>query len=205
MSLKFAFRELVLAAGARKRVDEVASFFMLVSNTGDKKIKISIDDSALSDCPIGYEYTERKDDEFFKHIDFKNPNVVEVTIEYIMSTGLVRSSPTILALDDILAELQGDITPETWGAPILVGLVPTQLLVANPNRKSLLIQLEIAAEGESVFLGFDDTVATNKYFRMLTVLGLAGYYDCVCRMSDYRGPIWAVASMVDFPLVASEW
>jgi len=60
MSVKFVLRELTLAAGERKRVDEIASFFMLVSNTGTLKVKIAIDDDPLSDIPTGYEYREPK-------------------------------------------------------------------------------------------------------------------------------------------------
>lgn len=126
--MKFAFRELVLAGGATKRVNEIASFFMLVSNTGAKKIKISIDDSSLSDCPIGYEYTERKDDEFFKHIDFKNPNAGSVTIEYIMSTGLVRSSPTISALDNILTAVDA---AKTITSPVPITVLDESYLINN--------------------------------------------------------------------------
>ncbi len=105
MSLKFVFREMKLAAGARKRIHEVASFFMLVSNTGDKDMRISIDDSPFSQIPIGYEYSEKKEDEYYTHIDFQNPNVAEVTIEYVMSTGIIRTFPTIIALQEILTEM----------------------------------------------------------------------------------------------------
>ncbi len=205
MSVKFVFRELTLTAGQRKRVHEVASFFMLVSNTGDLKIRIAIDDDPLSDIPTGYEYREPKEDSFYSHIDFLNPNVGEVTIEYVMSSGIVRSSPTITELGGILAELQGDLTPETWGDPVLVSnVVATELLAANADRKGLLMQIE-PTETESVWIGFDNSVTDSHWVRCLAGVLAIGIYDVIFRMNDYRGPIWAKASDLDHPVYVSEW
>lgn len=201
MSLKFTFRELKIAAGKRIRVDEVASFFMLVSNTGDEKVKISIDDSGLSDCPVGYDYTERKDDEYFKHIDFMNPNAAEVTVEYIMSTGLVRSSPTILSLEGILAELRGDSTPENVGEEITVGAAQVQLLAANASRKGGSVCSDILNTG-NIYLGFDNTVTTsaggNIWFHVLTPGGSF-------QIDNYRGPIHAIATLAGQAVGVGEW
>lgn len=136
MSVKFVMRELTLAAGQRKRVDEVASFFMLVSNTGDKKIKISIDDDPLSECPVGYEYQEKEKDSFYAHIDFMNSSASPATIEYIMSTGLVRSSPAgQITIRDIANSI------ETPVALLLnVGNSYTQTISADADQKGLEIQ-----------------------------------------------------------------
>ncbi len=197
MSLKFVFRKLVLAAGATKRVHEVASFFMVVSNTGDKKIKISIDDSQMSDCPIGYEYTERKDDEFFEHIDIKNPNAVQVTVEYIMSTGLVRSSPTIIALDEILAELRGGVSAGTYGPEKTVDVAQGEVLAANANRKAFNLQAKSTNSGK-IYLGYSIAVSTTGWFAELQ----AGQ---ACMLDDYRGPVFAIASEADQKLGWGEW
>ena len=187
MSLKFVFRELKLAAGEKKRVHEVASFFMLVSNTGDEKVKISIDDSSLSDIPIGYEYREKKEDTFYKHIDFKNPNAVEVTIEYIMSSGIVRSSPTIISLDEILAEFRGDTTAEGFNQ-VQVGVNAVQIIAANTDRKSFTVQAKLSNTG-IIYVGFDDTIAYDKWWTQLE----AGQS---CGGDDYRGAVWAKASVI---------
>ena len=128
MSVKFVMRSLTLAAGERKRVGEIASFFMLVSNTGTLKVKISIDDEPLSDIPTGYEYREPKEDSFYSHIDFQNPNAGSVTIEYIMSSGIVRSSPTIIALDEILASL---LVANTITTPEAVTALDASYLIDN--------------------------------------------------------------------------
>ena len=197
MSLKFLLRPLVLAAGATKRVHEIASFFMLVSNTGDKKVKISIDDSPLSDCPIGYEYTERKDDEFYQHIDFKNPNAVEVTIEYIMSTGLVRSSPTITALDNILSELRGGVEAGTDDTNKTIGVVASSVFAANSSRKAFNLQAKNTNTGV-IYLGFTNAVTHLKWFAELQ----AGQ---ACMMDDYRGPVFAIATVSNQKLGWGEW
>jgi len=202
MSLKFSFRELTLAANQKLRVHEVASFFMLVSDTGTKRVQISIDDDPFSGCPVGYEYLEKKEDEYYSHIDFKNPNAAQVTIEYIMSSGLVRSSPTIIALSDILAELRGDTTPENWGIVLVDPATATEILAANVDRKGLLIQL-VSGTTCGVFLGFDNTVTIDKFFRALQ--SDEYIYDGVLMMNDYRGPIWGKSTGADVSVSVGEW
>lgn len=186
MSLKLAFRELVLAAGESKRVHDVASFFMLVSNTGEKRIKISIDSSTFSEIPVGYEYNERKDDTFFKHIDIKNPNVAQVTVEYIMSTGLVRSSPTVTALAEILAELTGLSSGEIWGTQKTIGVAQSEVMAANSSRHSGSVQAKSTNTG-IIYIGYDNTVLTTKWIAELQA-GQGFSFD------DWKGTIHAIAS-----------
>ncbi len=197
MSVKFVLRELTLAAGGRKRVDEVASFFMLISNTGTLRIKIAIDDDPLSDIPTGYEYREPKEDLFYKHIDFMNPNAGSVTIEYIMSTGLVRSSPTIIALDEILAELRGGVSAGTYGPEKTVGVAQGEVLAANANRKAFNLQAKSTNSGK-IYLGYSIAVSTTGWFAELQ----AGQ---ACMLDDYRGPVFAIASEADQKLGWGEW
>lgn len=187
--MKFSFRELKLAAGQRLRVHEVASFFMLVSSTGDEKIQISIDDDPLSDCPVGYEYLEKKDDSFYKHIDFRNPNAAEVIIEYIMSTGLVRSSPTMTALDNILVELRGFATGEIWGTEKTIDVAQSQVMASNAFRHSGSVQAKSTNTGK-IYIGYDDTVSETKWIAELQA-GQSYSFD------DWRGTIHAIASAVD--------
>lgn len=209
--MKFVFRSLTLIAGARKRVDEVASFFMLVSNTGDDNIKISIDNDPLSQCPVGYEYTEKKEDEFFSHIDFQNPNVGAVTIEYIMSTGLVRSSPSITGFDEMLtelethttelekitAELQGISTAGTDGAEKTVGVAQGSILAVNTSRKAFNLQAKSTNTG-IIYLGFTNAVTSAIWFAELQP-GQA------CMIDDYRGPVFGIATVAAQKLGWGEW
>lgn len=185
MSLKFAYREIKLAAGAKKRVHEIASFFMLVSNTGDKKIRISIDDSPLSEMPIGYEYSEKKEDEFYTHVDFQNPNVAEVTVEYIMSTGVIRTFPTIIALLQLLAQMSGLSSGEIWDEEKTIGVAASVVMALNAERHSLAVQAKSTNTGK-IYIGYDNTVTTTKWIAELQP-GQAYSTD------DWLGTIYAIS------------
>ena len=116
------------------------------------------------------------------------------------------SSFDVASMDAVIAELQGDLTPETWAAEITIpATTPTELLAANADRKSLLIQ--VAYLTGIVFLGFDNTVTDTKYFRMITcfVEDTTPIIDTTFRMNDYRGPIWGYSADPGAKVVASEW
>jgi hypothetical protein len=189
MSLKFVFRELRLAAGAKKRVHEVASFFMLVSNTGDKNIRVSIDDSPLSEIPIGYEYSERKEDTFYTHIDFQNPNLAEVTVEYVMSTGIIRTFPTIIKLGEILSAMTGLSSGEIWDEEKTIGVAQSQVMALNAARHSLSVQAKSTNTG-IIYIGYDNLVTTTKWIAELQP-GQSYSTD------DWQGTIHAIATVAD--------
>jgi len=189
MSLKFIFRELKLAAGARKRVHEVASFFMLVSNTGDKNIRISIDDSPLSEIPIGYEYSERKEDTFYTHIDFQNPNAAEGTVEYVMSTGIIRTFPTIIKLGEILSEMTGLSTGAIYDTEKTIGVAASVVMAANAARHSAAVQAKSTNTG-IIYVGYDNLVTTTKWVAELQP-GQSYSFD------DWLGTIYAIATAAD--------
>lgn len=189
MSLKFVFREMKLAAGARKRVHEIASFFMLVSNTGDQAMRISIDDSPFSQIPVGYEYSERKEDAYYAHIDFLNPNAAEVTIEYIMSSGRIRTFPTRLALGDILAEMTGLASGEIWDTEKTIGVAASVVMAANAARHSGAVQAKSTNTGK-IYIGYDNTVTTIKWIAELQP-GQSYSVD------DWLGTLYAIADTAD--------
>lgn len=184
---KLVFRSLTLVAGERKRVDEIASFFMLVSNTGTLGINISIDNDPLSEFPVGYEYNEKKEDSFFKHIDFMNPNAGTVTIEYIMSTGLVRSSPAIIALTEILAELQGASTGASYDTEKNIGVAQSQVFAVNASRHSAICSAKGSNTG-IIYLGYDNLVTSVKWIAELNA-GQSFTFN------DWRGTIHAIATV----------
>lgn len=97
-------------------------------------------------------------------------------------------SVTEIGLADMLAELQGDITPENW-EDLNVSLVAIPILAANANRKSFSIQSRSINAG-LVYIGFDNTVSTAKWWAELQ----AGQS---CDGDDYRGPLWAIATQVN--------
>ena len=189
MSLKFVFREMKLAAGATKRIHEIASFFMLVSNTGDQAMRISIDDSPFSQIPVGYEYSERKEDAYYTHIDFQNPNAAEVTIEYIMSGGRIRTFPTRLALGSILAEMTGLASGEIWDIEKTIGVAASVVMAVNAGRHSGAVQAKSTNTG-IIYIGYDDTVTTTKWIAELQP-GQSYSFD------DWQGTIYAIATAAD--------
>ena len=102
----------------------------------------------------------------------------------------------------VIAELQGDLTPETWGEPITVGNVtPVKLLDANSNRKHLVIQMLSA---EVLALGFDNTTSWTKNFKQIMFNGV-NMEGSTFEADDYRGPIWGIAGDADCQAIASEW
>ncbi len=105
---------------------------------------------------------------------------------------------TSLDMAGILAELQGDVVHENWGAEIAVGnAAAVQILAANANRKACIIQAKAANTG-IVYLGFDNTVATNKWIAELAA-GMSFSVD------DYRGPLFARADAVGQLVGYGEW
>lgn len=150
--MKFSLRSLTLAAGQRKRVHGIASFFVLVSNTGTKDVHIAIENDKLSQCPKGYTYQERKDDTFFSHIDFYNPNVGSVIVEYVLSDGLVRSTPDLTADSMPVVDIA-----DTIEAPVAIVLNAGNSYKATIAADSTQKGLEIQNNGDNdCWYGKDD-------------------------------------------------
>ena len=185
---KLVLRSLTLTTGQIVPVIEVASFFMLISNTGALNIRISIDNDPFSEFPIGYEYRE-KGDEHYKKITFQNPNAGTVVIEYIMSTGLVRSSPAMLALTEILEELQGVSTGASYDTEKNIGVAQSQVLAVNAARHSANVQAKSTNSG-IIYIGYDALVTSVKWVAELQA-GQAYSFD------DWLGTIHAIATAAD--------
>ncbi len=185
---KLVLRSLTLTTGQIQPVNEVASFFMLVSNTGALNIRISIDNDPFSEFPIGYEYRE-KGDEHYKKITFQNPNAGTVVIEYIMSTGLVRSSPAMLALTEILEELQGVSTGASYDTEKNIGVAQSQVFGVNAARHSANVQAKSTNSG-IIYIGYDALVTSVKWVAELQA-GQAYSFD------DWLGTIHAIATAAD--------
>jgi hypothetical protein len=89
-------------------------------------------------------------------------------------------------ITDMLAELQGDTTPENWGQAT-IGVAQSQVLAANANRKSFSIQAKSTNTG-IVYVGYDNTVTSAKWWAELQ----AGQS---CDGDDYRGALHAIATI----------
>lgn len=95
---------------------------------------------------------------------------------------------TSLDMSQIRAELQGDTTMETFGAEITVGTTAVQILAANVDRKSCIVQARSNNVG-TIYLGADNTVGPNRWFAELE----AGQSFSI---DDYRGAIWAESNLI---------
>lgn len=111
---------------------------------------------------------------------------------------LDHRSTTVAGVGGILDELRGDITPENWGTEITVGnAAAVQILAANAARKGCIIQAKAVNAG-IVYIGFDNTVATNKWIAELQA-------SMPFTVDDYRGPLFARADAVGQLVGYGEW
>lgn len=109
-------------------------------------------------------------------------------------------SSTSLGINQIVAELVGDVLPENWGE-VTVGVAAVQLLAANVNRKACSICADVDNTG-NIYLGYDNTVTTAAggalWFHALTP-GASYPVD------DYRGPIFGIATVAAQLVGVGEW
>lgn len=110
-------------------------------------------------------------------------------------------SVTAIGLADILAELQGDQTPENAAVEITVGLGQVQLLAASATRKAFSLCADVDNTG-TIYLGFANTVTTaaggNIWFHAMQAGSQFG-------IDDYRGPIHAIATAAGQLIGVGEW
>ena len=100
--------------------------------------------------------------------------------------------------DGILDQLKGDVTPETWGNEKTVSSGgPNEILAANADRKAFSIQAKSTNTG-IVYIGFDNTVATTKWWAELEA-------GDSCGGDDYQGPLFARADTAGQLVGYGEW
>lgn len=107
---------------------------------------------------------------------------------------------TIVGFTDILDELRGDVTPENWGE-ITVGVAAVQLLAANVDRKACSICSDANNAG-NIYLGFTNGVTTAAGGNL--------WVECLrpgesWGVDDYRGPIYAIATVAAQLVGTGEW
>ncbi len=115
--------------------------------------------------------------------------------------GLLRvidnRSATSLDMAQVRAELQGDLTHETWGDQISVGMTSLLVMFANADRKACIIQAKSTNTG-IIYIGFDNSVGFTKWIAELEA-GMSFSVD------DYRGDLWAKANAVGQYAGWGEW
>jgi len=102
-----------------------------------------------------------------------------------------------LTMNDVLRELQGDITPENWDTEKTVGTAAVSILAANANRKACTVQAKSTNTGR-IYVGFANTVTSSKWVAEL-LPGMAFSVD------DYRGDIYAISDIAAQLVGWGEW
>lgn len=95
----------------------------------------------------------------------------------------------------IVDELRGDLVPEDYGTPV-IGMAAVVVYAANANRKGFDLQAGLGNAG-NIYIGFDNTVTAANAVASL----VAGQSYS---RSDYRGPLFAIASAAGQLLNRSE-
>jgi hypothetical protein len=101
------------------------------------------------------------------------------------------------SMSDILAELQGDITPENWGTEKTVGTAAVSIIASNADRKGCIVQAKNTNTG-GIYIGFDNTVTSSKWIAEL-MPGMSLTLD------NYRGDLYGIASAAGQLLGWGEW
>ena len=90
------------------------------------------------------------------------------------------------ATEAVLAELRGDVTPEDFNQAT-IGVVQSEVLAANADRKSFSIQAKSTNTG-IVYIGFDNTVTSTNWWAELQP-------GQSCKGDDYRGSLHGIATV----------
>jgi len=112
-------------------------------------------------------------------------------------TVLDNRSAISESMNDVLAQLEGDITAETFGPEKTVGVAAVSILAANANRKACCVQSKSTNTG-IIYIGFTDAVTSSKWIAELQP-GMSFSID------DYRGLIYAIATVAGQLVGVGEW
>lgn len=194
----YRYIPVTLTAGEVRSLPIYAPFVRLLSNTLSIDPEISIEGS-FEQFPAGLSL-KLPETENFKEIQIRNPDPANpMTLVFAFASKEVTDTRLTLAgsvFNDILAQLQGDATPENWGDDIAVGVAAVQVLAANTDRKSAIIQSDITNTG-IIYIGYGVLVSSSKKVATLLPGG-------VFSVDDYNGPIYAISGVAAQLVSASE-
>lgn len=186
MKSAYDFFRYTIAASDRISVNIQANFLNMLSTTGASNIVLSIGEAQQQELPVGLsvDLTDLGD---FKRVDFINTEASPVTIEFSVSAGRVIDNRLILSgsvFTSLLAELQGDTTPETWGTVQVSNAVGgTVVAASNSSRKSIGVQ-NLPTNTGAMYIGYDATLSSaGNIFSAIILPGQQWARD------DYRGAV----------------
>lgn len=195
----YRFYRATLTPGKVLTISSYARFLTILSNNLTTSPKISINGDAEEELPSGLS-VELPEKENFDHLELRNPSAIDsMTLEFSLSAGHIYDNRLVISgstFTEILDQLKGDSVPENWGNDITVGVVAVSLLAANTNRKSVLIQSDVANSG-IIYIGYDNTVGSGK--KVATLLPGSSF-----SVDDYTGQIYAISGVAGQKVSASE-
>jgi len=193
--------DLIIPANGIKLLTSYNSFVTLLENdqTADVLIRIGTG-GATAKLKKGLS-VELPQDETYDRLLFRNPTGVPMAITVALSCGRVYDNRLMLSgatiFDSILAELQGDTIPESWGDEKTIGVAQSQVLAITANRKGFSVQAKSSNAG-LIYIGYDATVTSTKW---VAELAAGGFWS----KDDYRGAVHAIASVAGQLLGWDEW
>ncbi len=193
---------LIVPANGQRVLYHYARFLALLENDQATNVQVKIGPGGPSgEMPKGLA-VELPQDKKYSTILFRNPTGVAMAITVAISDGRIYDNRLVLTASavfhNILDELQGDTAPENWGTEKTVGnAAAVEMIALNADRKGAIIQSKAVNTGK-VYIGFDNTVATNKWIAEL-LPGDAFTID------DYRGDLFARADAVGQLVGWGEW
>lgn len=195
----YRFYRQTLTPGQILTINSYARFITIMSNDVDVNPQFSINGDPFEELPSGLS-VELPDKDNFEYLQIRNVHPTDtMTLEFSLSSGRIFDNRLIISgstFTDILAQLKGDATPENWGNDITVGIAAVLILASNPNRKSALVQSDVA-NGGIIYVGYGNTVGSGK--KVGTMLP-GGTFS----VDDYTGPIYAISGVAGQLVSASE-
>jgi len=208
------YKTITLAAGANAQVSLRGGYVTILSVSAST-VLLGIDDETPQQIISGLHIPAQGQ---FTHLRFMNIGGVAATVIFYvsdsqildfrqsaLSAAIANSLASIDAdtddlsdLPEVLAQLQGDVTPENWDTEItLVAATAEEVLASNTDRKGCVVQAK-STNTDPVYIGFGDTVTDSKW--VLELKPGQGY-----TWDNYRGPIWAYSDAGGDIVGFGEW
>lgn len=134
----YQFFSITIAAGEVYHINSYSHFITLLSSTGVQSIMISIGGQAMQELPAGLS-VELPQDQNFTFLEFKNNELVPVTITFSLSSGAVQDNRNIIT-GIIAVNPSGNTFVTPAAIAVAVGAPGAVSIAANPGRREVIIQ-----------------------------------------------------------------
>lgn len=161
-------KTLILAAYERRPVNIAGNYFLLISNSLTTKVQIAIGNGQLKEWRELYSFRCPNQGEFFDKIVFYNPTASSMTVEYIISNGIVQNESASLVGEVDVVDISDSIeTPASFFAQDLDGWLIDNAAAVNVGGGVV----GIPVTGQSFSTGDSITISgTTNYNNTYTVL-----------------------------------